>query len=105
MLGLGSLGAREMRYGSDLDLVFLYGADGESDCGVDHREWFVRASQRFIATMEAMLKEICPPKRWADFLDRKDLDLAHEIPGVARFRGNYLYNHWGQAAVFRQSSP
>ena len=57
VLGLGSLGAREMRYGSDLDLVFLYGAGGESDAGVDHREWFVRASQRFIATMEAMLEE------------------------------------------------
>ena len=53
-------------------------------------------------TMEALLKEICPEKRWADFLERKDLDLAHEIPGLARFRGNYLYNHWGQAAVFRQ---
>ena len=57
VLGLGSLGAREMRYGSDLDLVFLYGAAGESDSGVDHREWFARASQRFIATMEAMLEE------------------------------------------------
>src|SRR3954469_25018381 len=53
-------------------------------------------------TMEALLKEICPERRWNDFLERKDLDLAHEIPGVARFRGNYLYNHWGQAAVFRQ---
>jgi [glutamine synthetase] adenylyltransferase / [glutamine synthetase]-adenylyl-L-tyrosine phosphorylase len=57
VLGLGSLGAREMRYGSDLDLVFLYGAAGESDAGVDHREWFARASQRFIATMEAMFEE------------------------------------------------
>jgi glutamate-ammonia-ligase adenylyltransferase len=57
VLGLGSLGAREMRYGSDLDLVFLYGDGGESDTGVDHREWFARASQRFIATMEAMLEE------------------------------------------------
>jgi [glutamine synthetase] adenylyltransferase / [glutamine synthetase]-adenylyl-L-tyrosine phosphorylase len=57
VLGLGSLGAREMRYGSDLDLVFLYGAGGESDTGVDHHEWFARASQRFIATMEAMLEE------------------------------------------------
>ncbi len=53
-------------------------------------------------TMEGLLKEICPEKRWLDFLERKDLDLAHEIPGVARFRGNYLCNHWGQAAVFRQ---
>jgi len=57
VLGLGSLGAREMRYGSDLDLVFLYGADGESDSGVDHREWFARASQRFIAAVETMLEE------------------------------------------------
>jgi twitching motility protein PilT len=54
------------------------------------------------ATMEKLLKEIVPERRWTDYLDRKDLDLAHEIPGVARFRGNYLYNHWGQAAVFRQ---
>ncbi|MDO8540793.1 MAG: type IV pilus twitching motility protein PilT [Opitutaceae bacterium] len=53
-------------------------------------------------TMESLLKEICPEKRWHDFLERKDLDLAYEIPGLARFRGNYLYNHWGQAAVFRQ---
>jgi twitching motility protein PilT len=52
--------------------------------------------------METLLKEICPPKRWQDFLERKDLDLAHEITGVARFRANFLYNHWGQAAVFRQ---
>ena len=53
-------------------------------------------------TIESLLKEICPEKRWQDFLERKDLDLAHEIPGIARFRGNFLYNHWGQAAVFRQ---
>ncbi len=42
----GAWAPREMRYGSDLDLVFLYGGDGESDSGVDHREWFARASQR-----------------------------------------------------------
>jgi len=54
------------------------------------------------ATLETLLKEIVPERRWLDYLDRKDLDLAHEIPGFARFRGNYLYNHWGQTAVFRQ---
>jgi twitching motility protein PilT len=52
--------------------------------------------------MESWLREICPPRRWPDFLEKKDLDLAHEIPEVARFRANFLYNHWGQAAVFRQ---
>ena len=54
------------------------------------------------ATIERMLKEIVPERRWHDFLENKDLDLAHEITGFARFRGNFLYNHWGQAAVFRQ---
>ena len=53
-------------------------------------------------TMERQLREICPARRWEEFLERKDLDLAYEVPGLARFRGNYLYNHWGQAAVFRQ---
>ena len=54
------------------------------------------------ATMEMMLQEIVTKHRWQEFLERKDLDLAHEIPGVARFRANFLYNHWGQAAVFRE---
>jgi len=54
------------------------------------------------ATMTRLLREIVPERRWHEFLERKDLDLAHEIPGLARFRGNFLYNHWGQAAVFRQ---
>lgn len=53
-------------------------------------------------TLESLLKEICPERRWNDYLERRDLDLAHEVTGLARFRGNYLYNHWGQAAVFRQ---
>jgi len=52
--------------------------------------------------METLLCEICPPRRWHEFLERKDLDLAYEIAGVARFRANFLYNHWGQGAVFRQ---
>jgi glutamate-ammonia-ligase adenylyltransferase len=57
VLALGSLGAREMRYGSDLDLVFLFGEDGESTTGVSHQEWFARASQRVIGALEALLEE------------------------------------------------
>ncbi len=52
--------------------------------------------------MSELLREICPEDRWTDYLDHQDLDLAYEIPGLARFRGSFLYNHWGQAAVFRQ---
>jgi twitching motility protein PilT len=54
------------------------------------------------ASMERLLKELVPERRWKDYLERGDLDFAHEIAGFARFRGNFLYNHWGQAAVFRQ---
>jgi twitching motility protein PilT len=54
------------------------------------------------AQMETYLRGICPEHRWQDFLETKDLDLAHEIPGLARFRGNFFCNHWGQAGVFRQ---
>jgi glutamate-ammonia-ligase adenylyltransferase len=61
VLALGSLGAREMRYGSDLDLVFFYGnLDDDaavSTTGVEPQEWFGRASQRVIGALEAMLEE------------------------------------------------
>ena len=51
---------------------------------------------------EQMLREIVSPERWQHYLETKDLDFAYEIDGLARFRGSYLYNHWGMAAVFRQ---
>jgi twitching motility protein PilT len=52
--------------------------------------------------MKEIMQEICSEKRWNQYCDKKDLDFAHEIPGVARFRANYLYNYWGKAAVLRQ---
>ena len=53
--------------------------------------------------MESLLKEIClPPKRWDHFMATHDLDFAHEIPGLARFRVNYLYNYHGMGCVMRQ---
>ena len=53
--------------------------------------------------MEEMLKEIClPPKRWTKFMETHDLDFAHEIPELARFRCNYFYNYHGMGCVLRQ---
>ncbi|MBQ9500624.1 MAG: PilT/PilU family type 4a pilus ATPase, partial [Lentisphaeria bacterium] len=53
--------------------------------------------------MEYMLHEICIPEwRWTDFMKRRDLDFAHEIPGLARFRCNFMYNFHGMGAVLRQ---
>ncbi len=53
-------------------------------------------------TIEPLLREICPAKRWKHFEEHSDLDFAYEVPGLARFRCNYLHNHWGMAAVMRQ---
>jgi twitching motility protein PilT len=49
-----------------------------------------------------MLREISNPDRWKHYQVHNDLDMAYEIDGLARFRGSFLRNHWGPAAVFRQ---
>ncbi len=55
------------------------------------------------AEMEAMLKEIClPVSRWETYIKIHDMDLAYEIPNVARFRCSYFYNYYGMGGVFRQ---
>lgn len=54
------------------------------------------------AELEVMLKEVTPPNRWEHFLATGDADLAHEIPGTARFRMNLFRNSWGMATVLRQ---
>jgi twitching motility protein PilT len=53
-------------------------------------------------SLEEMLQEICNETRWNHFQENYDPDLAHEIPGLARFRGSFLYNQWWSGAVFRQ---
>ena len=57
ILVLGSCGAREMRYGSDLELVFLYEREGTTSKDMDHQEWFVRMTQRLINALGALLEE------------------------------------------------
>ncbi|MGA2015504.1 MAG: PilT/PilU family type 4a pilus ATPase [Opitutaceae bacterium] len=52
--------------------------------------------------MEKMLKELVPERRWKEYLESRDLDFAYEIPGLARFRGNLFYTHFGQAVVLRE---
>src|ERR1700690_542029 len=84
--------------GSDLHLMVGLPPKARSSWSITPRG----EKPRTAADMERLLKEIVPERRWTEFLERHDLDLAHEIAGFARFRGNFLYNHWGQAAVFRQ---
>jgi Glutamine synthetase adenylyltransferase len=57
ILVLGSCGAREMRYGSDLELVFLYQHEGVTASGIDYQDWFGRLAKRLISALGALLEE------------------------------------------------
>ena len=53
------------------------------------------------AECEELLFEILEPKRKKIFDEKMDVDFAYEVPGVSRFRCNYLRQQHGIAAVFR----
>ena len=53
------------------------------------------------ADLRTLMREIVSEQQWQAYEDEGDLDFAYGIPGVARFRGNYLVQQHGAAAVFR----
>jgi len=53
------------------------------------------------ATLRDLLQEIASPEDWAEYSECGDLDFAYTIPGLARFRANFLCQENGAAAVFR----
>jgi glutamate-ammonia-ligase adenylyltransferase len=57
ILGMGALGAREMSYHSDLDVIFVYAGDGETTQGLSNHEYFVRLAQRLISALSSPTRE------------------------------------------------
>ncbi|HZS37362.1 MAG TPA: type IV pilus twitching motility protein PilT [Polyangia bacterium] len=53
------------------------------------------------AELIALLREIVSAKQWAEFERARDLDFAHGVEGVARFRCNYFRDESGPGAVMR----
>ncbi len=51
--------------------------------------------------LSEILHQIVSEEQWTDFSGCGDLDFAYGLPGVARFRANYLRQENGVAAVFR----
>ncbi|MBT0664862.1 type IV pilus twitching motility protein PilT [Geobacter pelophilus] len=51
--------------------------------------------------LKAILFEILTEKQKEHFAEKKDLDFAYAVEGLARFRGNYMMQHRGIGAVFR----
>lgn len=51
VVGMGKLASRELTYGSDLDLIFLYDTPGDADA-LEAQEYCVRVAQRLISALE-----------------------------------------------------
>ncbi len=54
VLGMGKLGAFELNYSSDIDLIFCYSEEGETEGGhkqMTNHEFFVRVGQRLIKVL------------------------------------------------------
>ena len=59
ILALGKLGGEEFNYSSDIDLMFVYGASGETTGGipVSHREFFAKLANRCTALLSTYTPE------------------------------------------------
>lgn len=51
--------------------------------------------------LRSLLREIVTDAQWRQYEHELELDFAHGIPGVGRFRANYFVQESGAAAVFR----
>jgi len=61
IIGMGKLGGNELNYASDIDLIFVYGEDGETSGGPDgvlaHGEWALRLGREIVAALETVTEE------------------------------------------------
>jgi glutamate-ammonia-ligase adenylyltransferase len=61
VIAMGKLGGAELNYSSDIDLMFVYGADGETTGGPGGRiangDYFTRVSREIVSLLETMTEE------------------------------------------------
>lgn len=60
VIGMGKLGARELNFSSDIDLIFAYPENGQGPvrrAALSHEEFYIRLSQRLIAALNDVTGE------------------------------------------------
>ncbi len=61
VIGMGKLGGEELNYSSDIDLMFVYGADGQTAGGtagrVENGEYFARVCKEVVGFLEEVTDE------------------------------------------------
>jgi len=95
-IAMGRLGAGEMSYNSDLDLIFVYAEPGEAGAGA--REAAARIVQKLIAVLEAPTREGLAYK-----LDLRLRPSGHAGPLVASLAGFREYHRQSSAVWERQA--
>ncbi len=94
-LAMGRLGAGEMSYNSDLDLIFVYDSEGEALRG---REVAARVAQKLIAVLEARTRE-----GYAYKLDLRLRPSGNQGPLVTSLEGFREYHRQSSAVWERQA--
>ena len=106
ILGMGKLGGGELNFSSDIDVVFLYARNGESDgrkC-VSAETWFTRLSQRIVSLIDEVTAD--------GFVFRVDTrlrpfgDSGPPVTGFAALE-TYLLNHgrtWERYAYIKAAA-
>ena len=51
IIGMGKLGGYELNFSSDVDLIFVYDDDGQTDTGTDNHEYYSRLCEFIIKAM------------------------------------------------------
>lgn len=59
VLGMGKLGGYELNYSSDIDLIFLFEEEGETDGpkSISNSEYFIKLGQRLIRSLNEVTKD------------------------------------------------
>lgn len=59
VIGMGKLGGRELNVSSDIDLIFAYAAEGEtqSEAPISNQEFFTRLAKKLIATIDEITED------------------------------------------------
>ena len=53
ILGLGKLGGRELNHSSDIDVIFIYGEEGQVSSNLSNHQWFNRLAAKVSETFSA----------------------------------------------------
>ena len=92
VIAMGKFGGYELNFSSDIDVMFVYSHDGETDQGVKNQEYFAKLSEFIINGMSQVTK--------AGYVFRVDVRLRPEsrAGAIARSIDNYeaYYEGWGE---------